>query len=392
MNSPDPTAATPATGMSKRSRGLLILAAVVAVAAVVLGVYWYVHGRWFVATDDAYVGGTVVQITAEIPGTIRAIHPRETESVAAGQSLIEFDAADARIAMEAAVADLANTVRQVHGSFVQVDRARAQLTAREVELRRAQADYRRRQSISGGGAVSEEEVAHTRESVQALEAAARAAREELRVALAQTQGTTIERHPQVQRAATRVRDAALALKRTTIASPVNGVVAKKGVQLGQRVGPGTPLMSVVPLDDVWVDANFKEVQLQHMRIGQPVEMHADLYGKDIVFHGHVTGFSPGTGAAFALLPAQNASGNWIKIVQRVPVRVALDPTEVRGHPLRIGLSIHAEVDLHDQSGPMLAAPTQDVAASMPRNPDRDPEIEAAIQRIIAQNAGHATQS
>jgi membrane fusion protein (multidrug efflux system) len=196
-------------------------------------------------------------------------------------------------------------------------------------------------------------------------------------------------HPLVLRAAARVRDAALAVARTRIVSPVDGVLARKGVQVGQRVSPGTPLMAVVPLDDVWVDANFKEVQLTDVRIGQPVELHSDLYGKDVVYHGRVRGFSPGTGAAFALLPPQNASGNWIKIVQRVPVRIVLDPAEVRERPLRVGLSMHAEVDLHDRSGPMLAAPTEGTAASMPSHPERDPEIEATIERIIAQNAGRA---
>ena len=400
MNSPDPTPGTAADtgpgaeaqGMSRRSRGLVMLASVVVVAAVAVFAYWFLHGRWYESTDDAYVGGTIVQVTAEVPGTIRVIHPRETDSVAAGQALIEFDAADARIAMDAALADLGNTVRQVSGAFAQAERARAQLAAREVELTRARRDYERRRPISDGGAVSQEELAHTLESVQALEAAVRAAREELRVALAQTAGTTVEQHPQVQRAATRVRDAALALKRTAVFSPVNGVVAKKGVQVGQRVAPGTPLMAVVPLDDVWVDANFKEVQLTHVRIGQPVELHADLYGTDITFRGRVRGLSPGTGAAFALLPPQNASGNWIKIVQRVPVRIALDPAEVREYPLRVGLSMHAQVDLHDQSGPVLAAPTQEQAASMPSYPERDPAVEATIEKIIAENAGRTATS
>jgi membrane fusion protein (multidrug efflux system) len=188
-----------------------------------------------------------------------------------------------------------------------------------------------------------------------------------------------------------VRDAALALARTTIASPVDGVVAKKGVQVGQRVSPGTPLVAVVPLADAWVDANFKEVQLQRMRIGQAVTMTADLYGNDVTYHGKVKGFSPGTGAAFALLPAQNASGNWIKIVQRVPVRIELDPAEIRQHPLRVGLSMDVEVDLHDQSGPVLGMPTQDIAASMPVHPATDPAVESTIARIIAQNAGHTSR-
>jgi membrane fusion protein (multidrug efflux system) len=392
MNSPEPAPGVAAQGLSTRGRGLLILAVVVLVTGAAVGAYWYLHGRWHVSTEDAYVAGTIVQVTAEIPGTIRAIYPRETDSVAAGQPLLEFDAADARTAMEAAKADLASAVRQVHGAFAQVDRAKAQLAAREVELRRARADYQRRQSIAGGGAVSSEEIAHARETVEALEAAVRAVREELRVALAQTEGTTLEQHPQVQRAATRVRDAALVLKRTTISAPVDGVVGRKGVQVGQRVAPGTPLLAVVPLDDVWVDANFKEVQLRQVRLGQPVALHADLYGKDVVYHGTVKGLSPGTGAAFALLPPQNASGNWIKIVQRVPVRVALDPAEVREHPLRLGLSMQAEVDLHDQSGPALAAPTSGTAASMPREPASDPAVEATIEQIIRHNAGRDAQS
>ena len=182
----------------------------------------------------------------------------------------------------------------------------------------------------------------------------RSAREDLNVALAQTGGIEASRHPQVMRAVARVREAALALERTRITAPVNGVVARKGVQLGQRVNAGTPLLAIVELDDAWVDANFKEVQLQRMRIGQPVALTSDLYGDDVIYHGRIKGFSPGTGAAFALLPAQNASGNWIKIVQRVPVRIALDPQELAEHPLRVGLSMHAEVDLHDQGGPVLA--------------------------------------
>jgi membrane fusion protein (multidrug efflux system) len=223
--------------------------------------------------------------------------------------------------------------------------------------------------------------------VAVAEAALRAAREELNAALAQTGGIEASRHPLVMRAATRVREAALALDRMQVTAPVNGVVARKGVQLGQRVAAGTPLLAIVQLDDAWVDANFKEVQLQHMRIGQPVELEADLYGDDVVYHGRIRGFSPGTGAAFALLPAQNASGNWIKIVQRVPVRIELDPQELAEHPLRVGLSMHVTVDLHDQSGPMLAAPTTTTAATMASRPERDEQVEAMIVRVIAENSG-----
>jgi len=384
------TAPEPATesGSPARRRGLIVLAVVVLLAVAAWAIYWNGHGRWHVSTEDAYVGGNIVQVTADVPGSVRAIHTRETETVAAGQVLLELDPADARVAMDAAVADLGNTVRQVRGTFVQVSRLRAQVAVREAELERAQQDLARRSSIAGGGAVSAEEVAHASESVRGLDAALRAAREDLNVALSQTEGTTPERHPQVLRAAARVRDAALTLERMTIVSPVRGVVGRKGVQIGQRVAPGMPLLGIVPLEDVWVDANFKEVQLQHMRIGQPVELEADLYGSQVTYSGRIKGISPGTGAAFALLPPQNASGNWIKIVQRVPVRIALDPAQVREHPLRIGLSMHAVVDLHDQSGPVLTAPQSEVAASIAPRAERNPAVEALIEEVIATNSGH----
>ncbi len=387
MNSSDPQTEPAEASGSGRRRGLLALAVVTLIGVAAWAAYWHGYGRWHVATEDAYVGGNIVQITAEIPGRVLAVHARETEAVDAGQTLLELDASDARVAMDAAVADLANTVRQVRGTFVQVERLRAQLGVREVELQRARQDLGRRAPIAGGGAVSAEEVAHARDSVKGFEAALRAAQEDLNVALSQTEGTTPAEHPLVLRAAARVRDAALTLQRTRIASPVRGVVGKKGVQIGQRVAPGAPLMGVVPLEDVWVDANFKEVQLERMRIGQPVELEADLYGSSVRFNGRIKGISPGTGAAFALLPPQNASGNWIKIVQRVPVRIELDPAQIREHPLRVGLSMHAVVDLHDQSGAALASPEVERAASIaPRDPV-DPEVEALIQRVIVQNSG-----
>jgi membrane fusion protein (multidrug efflux system) len=360
---------------------------------VVLGIaawtaYWYGYARWRISTDDAYVGGTVIQVTSDIAGTILSVHARETDTVAAGQTLLELDPADARVAMDAAIADLGNTVRQVHGAFLQVDRLRAQVALREVELERARQDLARRNSLAEGGAVSAEDVAHARDAVAGFEAALRAAREELNVALAQTVGTTPAEHPQVLRAAGRVREAALALQRTVVKAPVRGVIAKKGVQVGQRVAPGAPLLGLVPLEDVWVDANFKEAQLEQMRIGQPARLHADLYGNGVEFRGHIRGFSPGTGAAFALLPPQNASGNWIKIVQRVPVRIALDPVQVRDHPLRIGLSVSVVVDVHDQSGPVLTVPNTEAAASIEPRSTADAATEALIQRTIAINSGH----
>ncbi len=388
MSTPDPQPRE-APASSSRRRGLVILAVCVLLASAAWAAYWYGYARWRVSTNDAYVGGTVVQVTADVAGTILSVHSRETDTVTAGQRLLELDPADARIAMDAALADLGNTVRQVHGAFLQVDRLRAQLALREVELRRARQDLARRSQLGTGGAISAEDVAHARDAVAGYEAAVRAAREELNVALAQTVGATPADHPQVLRAAVRVREAALALQRTVVKAPMGGVIARKGVQVGQRVSPGMPLLGLVPLEDVWVDANFKEGQLEQMRIGQPVSLHTDLYGGSVEFNGHIRGISPGTGAAFALLPAQNASGNWIKIVQRVPVRIALDPVQVRDHPLRVGLSVSAVVDVHDQSGSVLTVPHAEVAASIePRSTD-DPATEALIARTIAVNSGHA---
>ena len=389
MNSREPVPGADAAGTDrndKRRRSLLIVTAVLLVAGALWLVYWYLHARWFVSTEDAYAGGTVVQVTAEVSGTVRTVHPRETDAVIAGEPLIEFDPADARIAMDAAVADLGATVRQVRGAYPQTGRLRAQISARETDLARAREDYARRQSLAAGGAVSTEEIAHAREVVRGAEAQLLAAREELNIAVAQTGGIEAASHPQVLRAVARVREAALALERTRVVAPVDGVVAKKGVQVGQRVAAGTALMAIVQMADMWVDANFKEVQLQHMHIGQPVELTADLYGKDVVYHGRIRGFSPGTGAAFALLPAQNASGNWIKIVQRVPVRIALEPKALADHPLRVGLSMRVRVDLHDQTGPVLAVPTREVAGSMPVRAERDPGVEALIARVIADNS------
>jgi membrane fusion protein, multidrug efflux system len=386
VSTPDPLPADEAPSSSRR-RGLVILAVCVVLGCAAWAFYWHGYARWRISTNDAYVGGSFIQVTSDVAGTVLSVHARETDTVNAGQTLIELDPADARVAMDAAVADLGNTVRQVHGAFVQVDRLRAQVALREVELARARQDLVRRSSLSEGGAVSAEDVAHARDAVAGLEAALRAAREELNVALAQTDGATPSSHPQVLRAAARVREASLALQRTVVRAPVRGVIAKKGVQVGQRVAPGAPLLGLVPLEDVWVDANFKEGQLEQMRIGQPVRLHADLYGDGVEFTGRIRGFSPGTGAAFALLPPQNASGNWIKIVQRVPVRVALEPSQVLEHPLRIGLSVSVVVDVHDQSGPVLTEPNAEAAASIEPRATSDPATEALIERTIAINSG-----
>jgi membrane fusion protein (multidrug efflux system) len=245
----------------------------------------------------------------------------------------------------------------------------------------------RRGGLIADGAISAEELSHARDAVTSSRANLTAAQQQLSQTIAQIDGTTIADHPQVLAAAAAVRNVALALHRTEIVSPVTGVIAKRSVQVGERVAAGTPLLAVVPLDDVWVDANFKEVQLEHMHTGQPVTVRTDLYGHSVTYHGHVVGIAAGSGNAFALLPSQNASGNWIKIVQRLPVRILLDPAELKAHPLRVGLSATVRVDLHDTSGPLVAMAVRNVPQPKQPSAGDDPAVDARIAAIIADNAG-----
>jgi membrane fusion protein (multidrug efflux system) len=351
-----------------------------------------VFARNYESTDDAYVAGDVVQITGEVAGTVIALHADDTQAVKRGQPLLELDPADARVAVNAAEAELARSVRQVRGLYAQDGQLRAQIQQHETELQRAVDDYNRRQTLAGDGGVSAEELAHARDTIATLRAGLAAVHEQLDATVAQTEGTTVPTHPQVLAAAANVRAAALALRRTHITAPVAGVVARRSVQIGQRVAAGAPLMAVVPLGDVWVDANFKEVQLDRMRVGQPVILHADLYGGDVDFHGRIAGLSAGSGSAFALLPPQNASGNWIKIVQRVPVRVELDAREVQAHPLRIGLSMQVKVDVRDSSGPLVASQVRNVPLPVQDSAGDDPAIEARIAAIIRENGGAAASA
>ena len=372
----------------RRSK-LLLLAVVVVVGLIGYGAYWQLVARHYESTDDAYVAGDVVQVTREIAGTVVALNADDTQGVAAGQLLLALDPADAQVAMRRAEAELARAVRSVRSTLAQADQLQAQIAEREATLKRAQSDVQRRAGLLADGAVSGEELAHARETVTQQQAALGAAREQLKATLAQTEGTTIASHPQVLAAEAAVREAALALRRIQIKAPVAGVVARRSVQLGQRIAPGTPLMAVVPLQSVWVDANFKEVQLAQMRVGQPVELEADVYGSSAKYHGRIAGLSAGSGSAFALLPAQNASGNWIKIVQRLPVRIALDADELKAHPLRVGLSMNVTVDLHDGSGPLVAEQVRAVAQPAQASLGEDPEVEARIAKIVAEHGGTA---
>src|ERR1700734_179951 len=380
---PPPPTAPPAA--SPRRRNLKILAGIVAVCAVGYAGYWYWHARFFESTDDCYVNGDVVQITTEIPGTVIQLHADDTQSVARDQPLLELDPADAEVAVSNAEANLARAVRAVRALFAQADQFRAEIRDREGDLQQAEQDHERRTGLLSDGAISSEELQHTQDRINEVRASLTAARQQLNETTAQIDRTTIPTHPQVLAAVAAVRDASLALRRTRVTAPVAGVIAQRSVQVGQRVAAGTPLMGVVPLDALWVDANFKEVQLRDMRVGQPVTLRADVYGGRAAYHGKLVGLSAGSGTAFALLPAQNASGNWIKIVQRLPVRIALDPGELRAHPLRIGLSVTADADVRDTSGSLVSQQVRRIPIPSQASLAHDPQEEARIAQIIRDN-------
>ena len=360
-NGTNATATTPAANSAttpppgKKRRGLLIIVTIVLViVAIAYAFWWFTVGRHFENTEDAYAAGNVVQVTPQVAGTVLAIHADDTELVQVGKPLIELDRADAKVALDQAEAQLAQTVREVRVLFANNAPLQANVSSRLTEVERAKSDLARRQQLVSTGAVSSEEVDHARSAVQSAESALLAAREQLASNSVLTDRTNIEQHPNVLRAEARVRETYLAYARTSLPAPMSGYIAKRSVQVGQRVAAGAPLLSIVPLNSLWVDANFKEVQLAHMRIGQDVTLESDLYGSDVEYHGKVAGLSAGTGSAFALLPAQNASGNWIKVVQRVPVRIALDEKELATHPLRIGLSMQVKVDISQQNGSPVA--------------------------------------
>jgi membrane fusion protein (multidrug efflux system) len=385
------TKKTPAT--SRRWRWLIGAGGTFAVIGLAYTLYWAQVLRYQQSTDDAYVGGNVVQITPQISGTVVAIGADDTQFVKAGQALVQLDQADAKVGLDQAEAQLARTVRDVRNLYATSAQLQATEQVHATDLTAAQSDLARRRQLGASGAVSGEELQHAVDAVQAAQAGLAAARQQLAANRARVDGTTLENHPQVRDAAAAVRSAYLALSRTQLPAPVAGLVARRNVQLGQRVSPGTPLMAVVPLDQVWVDANFKEPQLKRMRVGQPVKLTADLYGTQVVFHGTVAGFGAGTGAAFSLLPAQNATGNWIKIVQRVPVRIALEPREIAARPLQIGLSMKADVDVSNGDGarlPQVASNTATWSTDVFRSGDAAADLR--VQAIIAANLAEATRA
>ncbi len=368
-----------------RRLGFLILGAVVLIAAIAYGVYWLLYSRYFESTDDAYVAGNVVTITSKENATVQALHVDNTQTVKQGQLLLEMDPAIPTVNLQSAQANLARVVRNVRGEFSRSDSYDAQLAQARVQLAQARDDYKRRQSAASDGAVSGEELAHARDAVAAAQANVNSAAGGLQQTQASIEGTDVAHNPDVLAAEAQLRSAAIVFGHMKIIAPLDGVIAQRTVQAGQQVAAGTPLMAVVPLNDVWIDANFKEVQLARMRVGQPVTVKADIYGGSVTYHGHIEGLGAGSGSAFALLPPQNATGNWIKIVQRVPVRVALDAKELADHPLRVGLSVTADVDVRDESGPLVTSRVGAGTTIANTGEDSGPVADAMIARILKEN-------
>jgi len=336
---------------SKRRTLLTWLTIIFLVLGFLYLIYWLIWGRFEVYTDDAYVNGNMVQLMPQVAGTVITISTDDTRLVLRGQSLIKLDGADAKVAYRQAHANLAQTVRQVKQYFENVSELEASLSVRAADLEKAKLDLRRRMGLSGLDAVSREELQHIKTSLAAAQAQYNLSLHQLNAAKALVANTTVYTHPLVKQAEARFQRAYLNLVRTNIDAPITGIVAKRSVQIGQQVTPGTTLLSIVPLEQVWVDANYKESQLRNIRIGQPARVEVDANG--LVYHGKVLGLSPGTGSAFSILPPQNATGNWIKIVQRLPVRIMLDAEELKQHPLQLGLSTEVTIDTSDRSGHVL---------------------------------------
>jgi membrane fusion protein (multidrug efflux system) len=372
---------------TRRGRWLVIAAVVLVLSGLLSFGYWYFYGRNYQDTDDAYVAGDLVNAMSQVSGTVISIGADETDRVQAGQELVKLDDTDAQIALRDSEAKLARAVRQVRTVFANRDQLEAVVAQRRADLSKAQSDLDRRKDLTDSGAVSAEEVSHARDALSAARDGLIAAQKNLSASTALTGQTGVPDNPDVQAAATDVERAYLAVRRTSIRAPVSGYVAQRAVQLGERIAPGgQPLLSIVPLERLRIEANFKEVQLRQMRIGQHVLVVADLYGGHVEYHGTVAGLGLGTGAAFALLPAQNATGNWIKVVQRVPVRIELDPKELADHPLRVGLSTRVQVDVRETSGEQLAqsARQKPILVTTVYDVDRQ-EISARIEHIIEEN-------
>lgn len=345
----------PANKKGKRKRALILLTLLFAIIGVAYGSYWFLVLRHFEETDDAYVAGNQVQIMSQVSGSVTKVWADNTDYVQQGDVLVTLDQTDAQQAFEKAQTELASSVRQMRQLMINNKQLQANIDIRKTTLSQAQTDLSRRVPLGSANLIGREELQHAKDAVASAQAALNVAIQQYNANQAMILGTKLEDQPTVRQAATDVRNAWLALQRTKIVSPMSGYVSRRSVQPGAQISPTTPLMAVVPASNLWVDANFKETQLAHMRIGQPVTVISDIYGDDVKYTGKVVGLDMGTGSAFSLLPAQNATGNWIKVVQRLPVRIELDANQLAKHPLRIGLSTLVKVNTTNRDGQILAS-------------------------------------
>ncbi|MEZ2759929.1 multidrug efflux MFS transporter periplasmic adaptor subunit EmrA [Providencia vermicola] len=392
MSSPEEMQQTQAPQRNKkrqRKNALMFLTFIFITIGVGWGVYWYLVLRHYESTDNAYVAGNQVQIQSQVSGSVMTVNVDNTDFVQSGTVLVELDPRDAELALDKAKTELANSVRQTRQHIINSRQLQANIDVKRSELGRLQNDLKRREVLGSSNLIGKEELQHARESVVSAKAALDMAVEQYNANQAIVLNSPIEKQPAVEQAATQVRNAWLALQRTKIVSPVDGYVSRRSVQIGSQITPSTPLMAIVPSSGMWIDANFKETQLADMRIGQPAKVTADFYGKDVVFNGTVVGLDMGTGSAFSLLPAQNASGNWIKVVQRLPVRIALDPAQLEERPLRIGLSTEVTIDTLNKDGKVLSKGMRDAPAyhTSALAVDMSP-ADKIVTEIINNNAGN----
>lgn len=372
----------------QRRNALMLLTLLFVLLGAAYTVYWFMVLRHHESTDNAYVTGNQVIVMSQVPGSVTTVSVDNTDYVTAGTLLVQLDKRDAGLALEKAQVALANSVRQTHQQMINSRQLLAGIEVRRSELTRLQNDLRRREVLGAQNVIGKEELQHAREAVVSAKAQLDVATEQFNANKAVILDTPLSEQPAVKQAATEVRNAWLALERTDIRSPVDGYVSRRSVQVGAQITPATPLMAVVPATGMWIDANFKETQLSAMRIGQPAKVITDFYGDNVVFTGTVTGLDMGTGSAFSLLPAQNASGNWIKVVQRLPVRIALDPALLEKYPLRIGLSGDVTVDTQNTDGPVLSKSVRTDPAyhTSALSIDMQP-ADQMIAEIISRNAG-----
>ncbi|PYF84624.1 membrane fusion protein (multidrug efflux system) [Marinomonas alcarazii] len=370
----------------KKKNTIVLLAISVVVVCVGIYIWWLKIGRFYETTEDAYVSGNIVNVMSQVSGTVTDIMADNTSLVSESDQLVRINPVDAQLALQQAEASLASTIRSVRNSFASLEEQEANVRLAKISLDKAQQDYQRRVNLKKNNLISNEDLSHYESALTSAKASYNLALKSYDTNKTKVDNTTVLTHPDVLKAESVLKAAWLTLNRTSVLAPASGYVAQRSVQVGQHVAPGTTLMSVIPLKNVWVTANFKETQLGHIRAGQPVTLTSDIYGSSVTYHGKVKGIEPGTGSAFSLLPASNATGNWIKTVQRVPVRIVINPDELQEHPLRPGLSMSVNVDTHNAGAPVLTSLADVQTPWRTRVFDHNDEgVNVIIQKIIKES-------